>query len=96
MIKSVYKKDYKGPKYPTKSYGKVPAFHSLEEEADFWDTHNIIDYELLDQYKPKQESLILRVQKDMKRKLEKAAKKKGVSVSVLSRIWLAEKLRATP
>lgn len=86
-------KTYKGPKYPTKTYGKVPAFHSYEEEANFWDTHSFVDLSLLDAYKPKKESLILRVNKDMKRKLEKVAKKKKVSVSTLSRIWLSERLQ---
>ncbi len=95
MIKSIYKKNYKGPKYPTEAYGKIPAFHSLEEEANFWDTHDIVNYELLDEYKPKQKSIVLRVQEAMKLKLEKVAKKKGVSVSVLSRTWLAEKLRTS-
>lgn len=93
MIKSIYKKDYKGLKYPTKADGKLPAFNSYEEEANFWDTHDFTDLSLLEAHKPKKESLILRIQKDMKIKLEKVAKKKGVSVSTLSRIWLAEKLQ---
>lgn len=95
MIKSKYYKTYQGPKYPTKAYGKIPAFHSYEEEANFWDTHNIIDFGPLDQYKPKKESLILRVNKDMKRKLKEVAKKKRINVSTLSRIWLTEKLQSS-
>lgn len=94
-IISKYDKTYQGPKYPTKASGKIPAFHSYEEEANFWDTHDFVDLELLDEYKPKRESIILRVQSAMKKKLEKVAKKKGVSVSVLSRTWLAEKLRTS-
>ena len=79
---------------------KIPDFKNLEEEALFWETHPITDFEdeteevnlVFELDKPKKESLILRLQKDLKTKLEKAAKKKGVSVSTLSRIWLAEKL----
>ena len=92
-MKSKIYKTYQGPKYPTKAYGKIPAFDSYEEEGNFWDTHDITDFELLDQYKPKKESLILRVNKEMKRKLEKVAKKKKVSVSTLSRRWLSERLQ---
>ena len=101
-MKKKVSKVYKGPKYPTKAYGKIPAFHSYEEEANFWDTHSVTDFEdeteevdiVFELDKPKKESLILRVNKDMKRKLEKVAKKKKVSVSTLSRIWLTEKLQS--
>ena len=31
--------------YPSKSDGKIPAFNSYEEEANFWDTHNVTDFE---------------------------------------------------
>ncbi len=94
MIKSVYDNKYKGPKYPTETHGKIPAFYSLEEEANFWDTHDFTDLSILENLKPKKESLILRLNSDMKKKLTKVAKKKKVSVSTLSRIWLAEKLRS--
>ena len=81
---------------------KIPNFKNYQEEAKFWDMHSFADY--WDQFKnvdlvvnlqkPKKESLVLRIQKDMKRKLEKVARKKKVSVSTLSRIWLSEKLQA--
>src|SRR5829696_1995212 len=29
---------------PTEAQGKIPSFRSLEEEAAFWDTHDIADY----------------------------------------------------
>ncbi|KKR86455.1 MAG: hypothetical protein UU32_C0015G0006 [Candidatus Woesebacteria bacterium GW2011_GWB1_41_10] len=81
---------------------KIPNFKNLNEEARFWETHPVTDFEdvtevvdiVFELDKPKKESLILRVQKDMKRKLEKVARKKKVSVSTLSRIWLSEKLQA--
>lgn len=84
-----------------KKKNKIPNFKSLEEEAKFWETHPVTDFVdetenvdiVFELDKPKKESLILRVNKDMKRKLEKVAKKKKVSVSTLSRIWLAEKLQ---
>lgn len=35
---------YKGPEYPTKAHGSIPAFNSYEKEANFWDTHSITDF----------------------------------------------------
>lgn len=80
----------------------IPDFKNLEEEAGFWETHAVTDFEdetenveiVFELDKPKKESLVLRVNKDMKKKLEKVAKKKRVSVSTLSRLWLAERLQA--
>ena len=36
--------------YPTPAHGKIPAFNSIEEEAEFWDTHSFVDY--LDDFEP--------------------------------------------
>jgi hypothetical protein len=30
--------------YPTPAVGKIPVFHSVEEEAEFWDTHDFTDF----------------------------------------------------
>ena len=30
--------------YPTPVRGKIPSFRSIEEEAAFWDTHELTDY----------------------------------------------------
>lgn len=79
---------------------KIPIFSSLEEEATFWDTHDVTDY--FDEMKdvkvkfslrtPKEESLTVRVQAPLKRKLEEVAMKQGVQPSSLVRTWLVEKL----
>lgn len=94
---------YKGPSYPTKAYGKIPAFKSYKEEANFWDTHSFTDFEdefedvdiVFDLDKPKEETLIVRLQKSLKDKLEKLAKRKGVSLSTLARILLTERLHTS-
>jgi len=73
---------------------------SLDEIARFWDTHNVTDYEnetkdvdiVFELNKPRTESLVLRVQKNIKEKLEKVARSKGLNVSTLARMWLMEKL----
>ena len=94
---------------PTKKKGehfmtmksKIPKFKSIEEEAEFWDTHSFADYWdkfkpvdlVVELSKPKEETLVLRVTKDVKNKLEEKAKDKGVTISTLARILLTEKLR---
>jgi len=95
-------KTYKGPKYPTEAQGKIPAFYSYEEEANFWDTHSFTEFEdelkdvdiVFELNKPREETLVLRVQKGLKEKLARVARKKGLNVSSLSRIWLMEKLQS--
>lgn len=92
---------YKGPLYPTKASGKIPAFKSYEEEANFWDTHSFTEFEdeledvdiVFDLDKPREESLILRLQRSFKRALGKTARRKGLNISTLARMWLMEKLQ---
>jgi len=86
-----------------KNIKKIPTFKSLKEEAIFWDTHSFADYWsefkdvdlVVELQKPAEETLILRIQKSLKNKLAKIAKKQGISISSLSRMWLMERLRAT-
>lgn len=76
-------------------------FKTLDEEADFWDTHDtsplmrgekvaLEDLELIE--KEKKAVLVIRVQKSVKKKIEKIAKSKGINPTTLSRMWLIEKL----
>ena len=30
--------------YPTPAYGRIPSFANIEEEAEFWDTHDTADF----------------------------------------------------
>ena len=81
---------------------KFPDFNkmSYEEEANWWDKHDLTEFwdELEDVDivfeldKPRTESLVLRVQKNIKEKLQKVARSKGLNVSTLARMWLMEKL----
>ena len=81
---------------------KFPDFNKMtyEEEANWWDTHDLGDYWdqmedvdiVFELDKPRTESLVLRVQKNIKEKLEKVARSKGLNVSTLARMWLMEKL----
>ncbi len=85
-----------------KKKSKIPKFKSIKEEAKFWDTHSLADYWnewedidlVVNLNKPKEETLIVRLQKNLKDKLEKLAKRRGISLSTLARILLTERLRA--
>lgn len=79
----------------------IPDFKTREEEAEFWDTHSFADY--WDELKPvkvsfnlkkkKEDSLMIRLQPDIKNSLDKVAEEFGVSTSTLARMWLIEKLK---
>lgn len=81
----------------------LPDFNTMtrEEEAKWFDTHDMGDYwdELKDVdlvvelTKPKDETLVLRVNKNEKRKLQDLARVKGITVSAAARLLLHEKLR---
>lgn len=79
----------------------INPFKSLEEEADFWDTHDVskifknpkVPLSELLSLEPKKEVVItLRVQKVVKDKIDKAAKTRGINPATLSRMWLVERL----
>lgn len=79
---------------------KIPDFKTIEEEAHFWDTHSFTDFEdeleevemVFDLDKTRDDTLVLRVQKDLKDKLDKVARSKGLNISSLVRMWVLEKL----
>lgn len=82
---------------------KIPLFKSKAEEAEFWDTHSFADYwnefkdfdMIVELHKPKDSTVILRLQRSLKEQLERTARAKGLNVSTLARMWLMEKLRST-
>lgn len=86
-----------------KKKSRIPDFKTYEEEAHFWDTHDITDFEdetedveiVFELDKPRNEMLVLRLQKNIKDKLERIARNHGLNVSTLARMWLMEKLQTT-
>lgn len=79
----------------------ISPFKTLDEEAEFWDTHDtsalfkdaktpLSALPLLES--EKEESLTVRVQKSVKSKLTRVARAKGVNVGTLTRMWLIERL----
>lgn len=79
----------------------ISPFKTLDEEAEFWDTHDtsalfkdpktpLSALPLLES--EKEEVMTVRLQRSVKRRLEQVARKMGLSASTLSRMWLIEKL----
>ena len=80
---------------------RIPKFKTRKEEAKFWDTHSLADYWdefedvdiVFELHKPKEETVVVRLQRNLKTRLEQVAKSKGLNVSALTRMWLMEKLQ---
>ena len=85
--------------YPTEAHGRIPAFANIEEEAAFWDTHDVTDFigeelELVelavsDELKNR---LILELDRDDQDRLAQQAEARGVSIVALAELWLKERL----
>lgn len=78
----------------------IKPFKTLEDEADFWDTHDLSllfdnpqtplsKLPFLEQ--EKEAVLMIRLQKTLKDKMSKIARLKGINISTLARMCLAEK-----
>ena len=71
---------------------KLPNFQTLEEEAEFWETHNLTDYldELEDanmivELQPEHSFLAILAESEWIPKLNEVAQKRGISLHVLLR-----------
>jgi len=81
----------------------VPDFKSEEEEAVWFDKHDVSEFwdELtpvnvkFELQKPKDENIVIRLQRPIKERLERIAQSKGLNYSSLVRMWIMEKLRAS-
>jgi predicted DNA binding CopG/RHH family protein len=81
---------------------KIPDFKNFQEEAKFWETHDITDYlEELEPIKvefkakmPKEEMVVVRLQGSVKKRLQKVADRQGLNLSTMLRSWMIERLRA--
>ncbi len=78
---------------------KIPHFKNRREMAEWWDTHDVADH--LDQLKPvnvkfslgkpKEETIMFRLNKDVKQYFMQVARNKGLTISSLLRMWMMEK-----
>jgi len=83
-------------RYPTKAYGNVPAFHNTEEEAEFWDTHDLSEFwddgiPVTLQYN-KNKSIQIRWTQQEDNELQRIAEEQHLKKSTLARVWLLERL----
>jgi predicted DNA binding CopG/RHH family protein len=80
---------------------RIPEFASREEEAEWFDTHDMADYQ--DEFKTVKvrfaknlsEGLNIRLDRDTLLKLREIAHAKGVGPTTLARMWLMERLAET-
>jgi hypothetical protein len=92
-------KKYKGPAYPTEAHGSIPAFHSYEEEAEFWDTHDFTDFKqettpvIVRSTRGLSANVQVRFDPDTDHELEALARERGMKKSTLIRTWVLERLR---
>lgn len=79
---------------------RIPIFKSVEEEAEFWDTHDTTDFE--EEFKPVKvrfaknlsQGLTIRLDPETLEKLRREANEKGIGPTTLVRMWVMEHLRA--
>ncbi|MCH7811083.1 MAG: hypothetical protein IH958_00440 [Chloroflexi bacterium] len=77
---------------------RIPHFKSLEEEAQFWETHDTTEFE--DEFdevrvrvaRPLTHILAVRLDAKTIDRLAAAGRKKGIGPSTLARMWLLEQL----
>jgi hypothetical protein len=85
---------------PMKPKEPIPQFKSREEEAEFWDTHDLADY--WDDFKPVKvrfarnlsEGITIRFDPETLEQLRGEARKKGIGPTTLARMWILERLQS--
>ncbi len=93
----------KGVTTPEEIRKRIPDFASIEEEAEFWDTHDSTDYE--HEFEPVEFTvsptltstwmLSIRLDKAAFDAIRTIAKAKGMGTSTLARMWILEELART-
>lgn len=86
-------------KKSSKQESRIPKFSNYKEEARWWETHNLADYQ--DEFKVIKvrfaenlsEGLHIRLDLDTLTKLRIEAKEKGIGPTTLVRMWVKEQLR---
>lgn len=80
-----------------KGTDRIPEEMSVAEASEFWDTHSVADYPshvVRLKYVPDEKLTFVAIANDLLDKLEKRAKRRGVSVETLINLWIQEKLSA--
>ena len=85
----------------TEKKSRIPEFRSIEEEADFWDTHDTTDFE--NEFKPVKvrfaknlsEGITIRLDPETLAQVRAQAREKGIGPTTLIRMWILERLKGT-
>jgi len=72
-------------------------FKSIEEAAEFWDTHSLADYEDFQkdidfEVELKSEKNYFAIEKELSENIDKIAHLKGILPETLVNLWLKEKI----
>lgn len=78
--------------------GRIPHFASRQEEAEWWDTHDLADYQ--DEFrtvkatfaKNLSQGLTIRLDPKTLQELRTEAHRKGVGPTTLARMWILDHL----
>ena len=82
---------------------RIPTFKTIEEAAEFWDTHSTTEFEdefeevrdvqfVVSRGRPKK-AITVRVDEETLATLTKEATQKGIGPSTLVRMWILEHLK---
>jgi hypothetical protein len=78
----------------------LKEFASIEEAAEFWDTHSLADYwdethevEVVVRTSPRQ---WIPLAANLATKVTEQARQEGVSIESLINLWVAEKVQSSP
>lgn len=79
----------------------IKPFKTLEEEANFWDTHDAVevfgkDIKVGFHRAPKTDTLTIRFESDDIERLREEAIHKGIGPTTLARMWIKERLSQNP
>ena len=85
-------------KITNKNAGRIPVFKNIQEEAEFWDTHDTTDFE--NEFKTAKvrfaknlsEGVTVRFDPVTSNKLRVEAHQKGIGPTTLIRMWVMERL----
>lgn len=75
----------------------IPETMSLEEAADFWDTHSVADYpsEVVEvEFDLQGSRKYVAIDTEVLSQLERRARDRGISLETLVNLWLQERLSA--
>ena len=84
----------------TQKKSRIPDFKSRQEMAQWWDTHDLADYQ--DEFKTVEakfaknlsEGITIRLDPKTLNKLRSQAHKKGIGPTTLARMWIKENLQS--